>query len=302
MAATDYFAPGTRPSLEQQNSGLYAPPPPQRSHSSQPGYGYQPQPGHPSPQFGGVRPPSPYAPPPPPPYQPLNNLSDPKVRFAQGPQTPLGQHRPSLSDQSPYALNQPNFQASQAQLSPYPPGQYVPYQQAQPYSQSNHRPSHRPSYSEQSRSGYSSDPEQHRHKHRDRTRRVSEHSRSTNSDGFLGAAGGGLIGDLIFPGLGTVGGALVGWLGGKDYGKHRKWREDKREKEEEQWQKKYHRGSTGGSDRSRSHSRDDRDDREGDVGQRRRTSHIGHDGLVHSHLYAGSVPRRTSHEYREGPL
>jgi hypothetical protein len=33
-------------------------------------------------------------------------------------------------------------------------------------------------------------------------------------DTFVGAGGGALIGDLIFPGLGTVGGAILGGLGG----------------------------------------------------------------------------------------
>jgi len=32
---------------------------------------------------------------------------------------------------------------------------------------------------------------------------------------FLGASGGAVIGDLIFPGLGTLGGALLGGVGGK---------------------------------------------------------------------------------------
>ena len=70
------------------------------------------------------------------------------------------------------------------------------------------------------------------------SRRKSD-SRSTIKDAFLGAAGGGLIGDLIFPGLGTIGGAAIGWLGGKDYGNHRKGREDKRADEQEKWEAKY---------------------------------------------------------------
>ncbi|KIW62394.1 hypothetical protein PV04_10574 [Phialophora macrospora] len=289
MAATEYFASGARPPLDQQSAGLYPPAPqPQRTNSPQFGPGYQP--GHPSPQFGSNAPPSPYAlhsapppsqPQPPPPYQPLSNEG--KVHFTQGSQLPPpGQQRPSLSSQPTYALNQPNYQANPGQhLAPYPPGPYMPqgpYHQQQHYSQSHHRPSHRPSHGDPLKQGYSSDPENHRHRHKNRPRRVSDNSRSTNADGFIGAAGGGLIGDLIFPGLGTVGGALVGWLGGKDYGKHRKWREDKREREQERWEKKYHKGESG-SDRSRSHSRDDRDQDD----QWRRHSHVGHDGVVHNH-------------------
>ena len=32
---------------------------------------------------------------------------------------------------------------------------------------------------------------------------------------FLGASGGAVIGDLIFPGLGTLGGAILGGVGGE---------------------------------------------------------------------------------------
>ena len=39
---------------------------------------------------------------------------------------------------------------------------------------------------------------------------------SNTSNTFLGAFGGGAIGDLIFPGLGTLGGALLGAFGAHD--------------------------------------------------------------------------------------
>jgi len=39
---------------------------------------------------------------------------------------------------------------------------------------------------------------------------------------FLGAGGGAIIGDAIFPGLGTIGGAILGGLSGHEYGKRRK--------------------------------------------------------------------------------
>lgn len=38
---------------------------------------------------------------------------------------------------------------------------------------------------------------------------------------FLGAGGGALIGDMIFPGLGTIGGAILGGVGGHEYEKKR---------------------------------------------------------------------------------
>lgn len=37
----------------------------------------------------------------------------------------------------------------------------------------------------------------------------------------MGAGGGAILGDAIFPGLGTLGGALLGGLGGHEYGKKR---------------------------------------------------------------------------------
>jgi len=247
MAAAEYYAPGARPPLEQQN-GLYPPPQPQRANS-QPTFTYHPpQQGHPSPQH-----PAQHSPYPPPPYQTLNHEQRPPVHFAPTP-SPPGQHRPSFSNQvkpNPYSMNQ--FHQQGQQLAPYQQGPYIshgyPHPQ-QPYPPPPQRPN--PAGDFGVGNGYSSDPERHRRKHKDRARRISDNSRSTNADGFLGAAGGSLIGDLIFPGLGTVGGALVGWVSGKDYGKHRKWREDKRDRDQERWERKYARS------RSRSHSRDRR--------------------------------------------
>ena len=134
------------------------------------------------------------------------------------------------------------------------------------------RPYTNPNASQYSLGGYSSDPEPRRRRRRRRdesgTRRDSgesreirtKTSRSKNADSFLGAAGGGLIGDLIFPGLGTIGGAAIGWLGGKDYANHRKNREEKRHKEQRKWEEKYEPGRhhRGGSHdrRSRANSSD----------------------------------------------
>jgi hypothetical protein len=98
--------------------------------------------------------------------------------------------------------------------------------------------------------GYSSAPEPTRREHKNGTSRISKNSRSILIDGFIGAAGGGLIGYLLYPGLGAVGGTLAGWVAGKDYGKHRKWREERRDRDQERWERKY------GSERSRTSSRD----------------------------------------------
>ena len=210
--------------------------------------------GHPSPLNPAQ---SPYPPPPYQPlnseqYQPVNTEHKPSVHFTPG-GSPAGQHRPSFGGQprpDSFSASQPNYQAQQMapyQQTPYIPQGY-PYQQPPTFQQVQYQP--RPSYSASDAygPGYISDPEAHRRKHKSRSRRISDNSRSTNTDALLGAAGGSLIGDLIFPGLGTVGGALVGWVGGKDYGKHRKWREDKRDQQQDRWERRF-------ADRSRSRSR-----------------------------------------------
>jgi len=55
----------------------------------------------------------------------------------------------------------------------------------------------------------------------------------------LGAFGGGAIGDLIFPGLGTVGGALLGGWGGHEAGRSTSGGSrgrHKRDKYDEEWE------------------------------------------------------------------
>jgi len=41
---------------------------------------------------------------------------------------------------------------------------------------------------------------------------------------FLGAGSGAIVGDAIFPGLGTIGGLLIGGWGGHEYSKRRNGR------------------------------------------------------------------------------
>lgn len=214
---------------------------------------------------------------PPPPYQEQR----PGVHFAP---TPLELHqRHSFSGQQRPPQNSWNPPPQQGYGNPYAQQNAAlqPYQQHQQHHgtsplNGNGTPPHRPQYlsphmlpyanpnSSQfslENAGYSSDPEPHRRKHKNRHRRDSgearstkSSTRSTNADAFVGAAGGGLIGDLIFPGLGTIGGAAIGWFGGKDYGNHRKGREDKRHKEQRKWEEKH-----GTQDRSRSRDYDNRD-------------------------------------------
>lgn len=51
--------------------------------------------------------------------------------------------------------------------------------------------------------------------------------KNTDKNTFLGAIGGSVIGDLIFPGLGTIGGAVLGGWGGHEVSKPSKAREER---------------------------------------------------------------------------
>lgn len=68
------------------------------------------------------------------------------------------------------------------------------------------------------RDSRSPEPKKHRH-HSSRPQTTRQKSGGVNT--FLGAGGGAIIGDLIFPGLGTIGGAIIGGVGGHEYGKKR---------------------------------------------------------------------------------
>lgn len=275
MAAADYFNGGLlsrppMPTSQQPSNKLTPPTRPQRA-SSHPNVQFA----SPPPQQSYQQLPSPYLQnpgPPPPPYEPIPQPQvqqhKPSVHFAP---TPSSYHRPnSFSSPRPNPQDWAStpYNPQYNPQYPHPAQQQLmrpqqPPQPAQPY---QHNYSHRPSgpllaptntYAiQESPSGYTSDPEHH---HRDRHRRRRHHSssspsrprsssskrrtsstsRSTTADGFLGAAGGGLIGDLIFPGLGTVGGALAGWFGGKDYGSRRKAREDRRDESQWKWEERW---------------------------------------------------------------
>jgi len=78
---------------------------------------------------------------------------------------------------------------------------------------------------------------------RERSRRRShgkEKDPHSSRNTFLGAFGGGAVGDLIFPGLGTLGGALIGGWGGHQAGKRStsggSRGRHKRDKYDEEWE------------------------------------------------------------------
>ena len=87
------------------------------------------------------------------------------------------------------------------------------------------RPSSSPAYPPQVRydaaSRSRSQSRDRRHHHHHKSRPEMQRKKSSGVNTFLGAGGGAILGDLIFPGLGTLGGALIGGVGGHEYGKKR---------------------------------------------------------------------------------
>lgn len=60
-----------------------------------------------------------------------------------------------------------------------------------------------------------------RHKHHDKEKDKAHDSSHKNRDTFLGAGAGTIIGDAIFPGLGTAAGLVLGGYGGRKYARER---------------------------------------------------------------------------------
>ncbi|KAF2230865.1 hypothetical protein EV356DRAFT_508177 [Viridothelium virens] len=82
-------------------------------------------------------------------------------------------------------------------------------------------------------------PHHHHHSHsHSRDRRASAAKSHKNRDTFLGGGAGAIVGDAIFPGLGTVGGLLLGGWAGHD---HASRKEEKRDLDE-RWRRAGHSG------------------------------------------------------------
>jgi hypothetical protein len=249
MAAADYYQAGHPPVQHQINPTYLAPPPQSQRASSPPDYVYPPYQQNPNLQT----PPQQF---PPPQYHPTAKGRSPNPPYTQAPPQRNSFPHPERPDPQTWNQSYPPLP------NPNQPVQYQPLQFAPPPHQ-GHRPSYSQPYLHPNQSsvsftsGYLSDPEPHRRRHSHHKKsRSSTHS--TTTDGFLGAAGGGLIGDLLFPGLGTVGGALAGWIGGKEYGEHRKRRDSQLEAKQREWEGKFDpdgRRRSGEHDRSRARKR-----------------------------------------------
>ncbi|PPJ53370.1 hypothetical protein CBER1_00954 [Cercospora berteroae] len=230
MAAAEYFQPGGRPSYLQ-------PGPPNQNNASMPQNPPYPLSNAPPPYsaFADARPHSQ-----PPPQQRPPNPADDIYRPAP---PPANAYPPEKSSRPPHQINDYYHyqQQQQQQQSGYTPQQRYQQQQGyfpaasgsgaqqqiyrddrKPSTTPGYKPSHSPyreSECDRSRSRSRSRSRDRHRKHHDRPQPTKKKSSGVNT--FLGAGGGALIGDAIFPGLGTLGGALLGGLGGHEYGKKR---------------------------------------------------------------------------------
>ncbi len=64
----------------------------------------------------------------------------------------------------------------------------------------------------------------------------------TTKHTFLGAVGGSIIGDAIFPGLGTIGGLVLGGIGGHEAGRSRSARPPPRRKYKDKYEEEWEEG------------------------------------------------------------
>ncbi|KAF2726190.1 hypothetical protein K431DRAFT_280217 [Polychaeton citri CBS 116435] len=243
MAAAEYYqmsgAPQPAPLQAPQYSQQQGPPPNRYRPSPQ----QQPQPqvqGQQQPQ--AVNPPYPIFDGPPPPY---STVSDGPRPQSQPPPQRYGRPQTGSGAPTPPTVNNP-YQGAGYQ---YPPEKWAQQNQNQP--QNGYYPSGAPSVQNPPQNGRASTPSRpqppgaspyrqdsynrsrsrsrsrsrdrrdrpHRHHHSSKPR--AQRKKSSGVDTFLGAGGGAIIGDAIFPGLGTLGGALLGGLGGHEYGKKR---------------------------------------------------------------------------------
>nr|OQO22983.1 hypothetical protein B0A51_08262 [Rachicladosporium sp. CCFEE 5018] len=190
--------PEYRPSTLSQS---YRPQGPAQSQSS---YGYPPEKLYPQTQQYGLP-------------RPGSQSGPPQAYDAQRQQYPPSPQGAWPQQTRPYspapAVQPPNLhpprRKNSAASTEYPPSVYRPDPR-------DTKPSHKPQRS-RSRSR-SRSRERRRHGERG-TERNSGGKPKSSVNTFLGASGGALIGDAIFPGLGVLGGALLGGLGGHEYGK-----------------------------------------------------------------------------------
>ncbi|KAF2434998.1 hypothetical protein EJ08DRAFT_645928 [Tothia fuscella] len=164
---------------------------------------YTPQ-GATPPQYGRPRPQQQYSS-----YPFPQGPSQPSPQYASHSLLALPPLQPSRSRSEP---------AESSRLSLYHDRRHNHHHYSHRHSRSRSRSRHSHQSRRHSRSSSRSDSRRrsgsHSHSHKD-------HKDHKDRDTFLGAGGGALVGDALFPGLGTLGGALFGGWGGRNYGKSR---------------------------------------------------------------------------------
>lgn len=226
MAAAEYYNPGGQqqlgppPAQPFQQGGN--PNPPYPMSDAPPPYSEFPQPRPHSQPPPHQRPPQPndaYRPPPPPngyPQQQPEKNGRP-MYFSNNSQPPMP---PQQQQYAPQWQPQPQ---GYVPLAGTPAMQQVYGGQQNPGAgrRTSSTPVVRPSRRDESRSrSRSGGRHRKHHHHHDRPQMARKKSSGVNT--FLGAGSGAIIGDLIFPGLGTLGGAILGGVGGHEYGKGKK--------------------------------------------------------------------------------
>lgn len=209
MAAQEYY--------NSFNTGNFGPP-----------AGYPPQQRPPQLHHGAQRPVSQVPSQAPPPYSPYDANAPPVPQMqphavANGPSQPYGGPvRPPQQQTSSYlSADGPTLKPPRSHSSP--PGHHdSKYMPSKSYSRSPSRSRRRKhSHSRPRDDSYYSSGGYSRERadsyDRDRTGYRDKKSHK-DVDTFIGAGGGALVGDAIFPGLGTVGGLLLGGYGGRKYG------------------------------------------------------------------------------------
>ncbi|KAK4507940.1 hypothetical protein PRZ48_001675 [Zasmidium cellare] len=249
MAAADYYNPGGQQPGGHPPAPIYPPQqlhPPQQNNSLNVNPPY-PMSDAPPPYTAYAEPPRPHSQPPPqhrpppndqyrPPQPPNGHVPTHAYPPDKLPRPAPGTHnmyKPSDFGGAPYTP-QP-YQQPAPQPHPQHGQDYFPLSgtpaMAQVYGNGNNggrRPSTTPGY-RPPRSPLRDDDKRDRSRSRSRSRHRKHHhdrpqaprKKSSGVNTFLGAGGGALIGDAIFPGLGTLGGAIIGGLGGHEYGKRR---------------------------------------------------------------------------------
>lgn len=153
----------------------------------------------------------------PPNHSSMNTHQYPPEKLPQYPPPPPWVQQPGY----PAPIAPGLSQAYPAQSYPGPPPQTYPSQAypGQTYAGQTRPQQPRPnSYTRPTRSRSQS---RERRKHHHKSQPEGKPKKNTGMNTFLGAGGGAIIGDLIFPGMGTLGGALLGGIGGHEYGKKR---------------------------------------------------------------------------------